>query len=171
MKITSFLAALAVTTCASAQTRDSIEPILPTRDPAEPILPTIITIKPTLTRSFTLVTLSPRPTVITTPIVTRSCGPCPISTTSTVTLIYKRPPICPEYLCVPCRYLDIEKREEVELVEKRQLPTTTVLAPCCCATQPPTTTTITKDPCPNPCACAITKTVVPTCIKPSVTLY
>ncbi|KAK6498240.1 hypothetical protein TWF506_004479 [Arthrobotrys conoides] len=161
MKITALLTTLSLAVCISAQAID----------PAEPILPTIITIKPTLTRSFTLITLSPRPTLITTPLPTKLCGPCPVSTTSTVTLIYKRPPICPEYLCYPCKYLDLEKRE-VEVVEKRQLPTTTVLAPCCCATLPPTTTTITKDPCPNPCACTITTTAVPTtCLRPSVTLY
>ncbi|KAK6519155.1 hypothetical protein TWF281_003844 [Arthrobotrys megalospora] len=159
MKVATLLSVLVAAACASAQTVD----------PAEPILPTII--KPPITRTISLVTISPRPTLITisTPIVTKSCGPCPISTTSTVSLIYKRPPICPEYLCVPCKYLELEKKE---VVEKRQLPTTTVLAPCCCATQKPTTTTITVDGCPtNPCACTITTTVVPTCLRPSVTLY
>ncbi|RVD89439.1 uncharacterized protein DFL_000447 [Arthrobotrys flagrans] len=145
MKLTAILTTLTLAACISTQSID----------PAEPILPTIITIKPT--RSFTLITALP------TPITTTSCGPCPISTTSTVTLIYKRPPLCPEYLCVPCRYLD---------VEKRQLPTTTVLAPCCCGRLPPSTTTVTKDPCPNPCACTITTTAVPTtCLRPSVTPY
>ncbi|KAF3178670.1 hypothetical protein TWF788_007400 [Orbilia oligospora] len=166
MKIITLLTTLTLAACISAQAID----------PAEPILPTIITIKP-ITRSLTLVTISPRPTLVTTrtPLPTKDCGPCPISTTLTVTPIYKRPPICPEYLCYPCNYsyLDREKRE-AEAVEKRQLPTTTVLAPCCCATLPPSTTTITKDPCPNPCACTITTTALPTnclTVRPSVTRF
>ncbi|KAK6347416.1 hypothetical protein TWF718_005257 [Orbilia javanica] len=163
MKIATLFTTIAIAAGISAQAID----------PAEPILPTIITIKPPLTRSLTLVTLSPRPTLITTLITTKSCGPCPISTTSTVTIIYKRPPICPEYLCYPCEYLQLDKREEAAELEKRQLPTTTVSAPCCCATLPPTTATVTDDGCPpNPCACAITTTVLPTtCLRPSATLY
>ncbi|KAK6495049.1 hypothetical protein TWF481_003076 [Arthrobotrys musiformis] len=155
MKLTTLFTALTIATCVSAQTRD----------PAEPILPTIITIKPTLiTRSLTLIIT---PTPATSIIITKPCGLCPISTTKTITPIFKRPPICPEYLCFPCNDLSLEKRGEE--VEKRQLPTSTVLASCCCGTLPPTTTTVTKHPCPNPCACTITTTIVaPSCVRPTI---